>query len=424
MRRTKTAAREIDLNAQMAETFVPVADDLFAMRHSEYWLYGGRASTKSSAASLMIVGGLLQDRDASAIVYRRYGNTLKDSVYSQLVWAIDRLELTDYFKFRTNPLEITCKPTGQRIMFRGMDDPMKSKSIKLERGYFKFLWVEELAELRGLQDVRTVRQSVFRGVDRAVTIFSYNPPRSANAWVNAEVLKPDHPERLLHRSTYLDVPEEWLKGAFLEEAESLKHTNPLAYRNEYLGEVTGNGGNVFENVSLRQITDEEISGFEWFYQGVDWGYFPDPFVWIRMSYSAKTRTLYIIDEYSGNRLSNREAFDAVCAKLTYNEPLTADSAEPKSIADWREYGASWTRPANKAAVGSTGSVAYSMKWLASLREIVIDPARAPLSAREFTAYEYERNAAGEFVSGYADANNHAIDAVRYATSVIWRRRGE
>lgn len=403
----------------MAPTFQSVMRDLYAGNHREYWLKGGRSSTKSSFISLMIVLGLLQDRNANAIIYRKVGNTVKDSVYAQMIWAIDVLGCASLFVYRKSPYEIICKRTGQRIMFRGADDPVKSKSIKLTQGYFKYLWFEELSEFRGMEDVRMIMQSVFRGVEQGITFYSYNPPRTTANWVNQQALVPV-PGRLVHHSTYLDVPREWLKDTFIDLAETVKATNERAYRNEYLGEVTGTGGNVFENLEEREITNEEINTFDMFYQGIDWGYFPDPFQWVRMSFNAKTRTLYIIDEYRTVKTGNYDAYVAIKDKINPDETLIADSAEKKSIADFSDYGAWWIHGAVKGA----GSVPYSMKWLAALAKIVIDPVRCPETAKEFRQYEFERTADGSFVNGYPDGNNHSIDAVRYALSLIWRRKGE
>ena len=329
------------------------------------------------------------------------------------------LGVNDRFRARKSPLEIECPKTGQRILFRGADDPMKSKSIELKRGqYFKYLWFEELAEFRRMEDVDIIKQSVFRGVDQAFTLFSYNPPKSAQNWVNREARKPIG-DRMVHSSTYLDVPEEWLGAKFLAEAEKTRTTNERAYRNQYLGEVTGTGGNVFENVTLRQIPPDELETLEYFYQGVDWGYFPDPFQWVRCGFDARKRKLYIFDEYRCYRSSNQAAYTAIADKLRPDEPLTADSAEMKSIADFKEMGASWIRPAIKGP----GSVDYSMKWLAGLAEIIIDPERCPASAKEFIQYEFEVSRDGEYVAGYVDADNHCIDAVRYALVAIWKVRG-
>lgn len=408
----------INIYESMAPAYWDVYDDIKAFGHSEYWFKGGRGSTKSSFISLAIIRGLLVDRNANAIVYRRVSNTLKDSVYAQMIWAINKLELGPLFRFRTSPYEIILKKTGQRILFRGADDPMKSKSIKLTHGYFKYLWFEELAEFSSMRVIRTIKQSIFRGVDKACTLYSYNPPKSAQSWVNEEALNTSK-LRFTHHSTYLDVPPEWLGEEFIIEANDLKETNRMAYDNEYMGVVTGNGGMVFENVNVRPITQDEIDGLAWFYQGIDWGYFPDPFQWVRMGFDAKKRKLYIVDEFRANKLGNAETFDLLKDRLTPDEMLTADSAEPKSIADYRNYGANWIHAVKKGP----GSVAYSIKWLASLGEIIIDE-KCKHTAKEFVMYEYERNKDGEFVNGYPDANNHSIDAVRYAMYPVWRRNGE
>lgn len=403
----------------MARTFWDLYDDLKRDGHAEYWLKGGRGSTKSSFISLVIVRGLLADPNANAIIYRKVGNTIKDSVYSQMLWAIDQLQLAPWFQAKVSPFELIYKPTGQRVLFRGADDPLKSKSIKLQHGYFRYLWFEELSEFRGMEDIRTIKQSVFRGVDRGVTLYSYNPPKSAQNWVNTEALK-SVTGRLVHHSTYLDVPKEWLKEAFISEAERLAQSNERAYRNEYMGEVTGTGGTVFDNLVLREISADEIGGFGATYAGLDFGWFPDPLHFVRCAYDPARRRLCIFDEYRTVKTSNADAYRILTEKkqLTATEEVIADSAEMKSVNDMRSYGMRCI-----AATKGPGSVRASMRWLQALNEIVIDPARCPEAAKEFSQYEYERTRDGEFVDAYPDANNHAIDAVRYALNRVWMRAG-
>jgi PBSX family phage terminase large subunit len=297
---------------------------------------------------------------------------------------------------------------------------MKSKSIKLKKGhYFKYLWFEELAEFRGMEDIRTIKQSILRGVDRAFTLYSYNPPKSANSWVNDEALK-QVPGRLVHTSNYLDVPPEWLGEAFLNEAERTKLTNERAYRNEYMGEITGTGGQVFDNLTLRRITDEEINTFGATYAGLDFGWFPDPAHFVRCAFAPGTRKLWIYDEYRTVKTSNRDIYEYLTERkgLTHAEEVIADSAELKSVADMRTYG--------MRCVGATkgpGSVRMGMKWLQMLSEIIIDPVRCPETAKEFREYEYEKDRDGNPVDAYPDEKNHSIDAVRYALNRIWQRRG-
>lgn len=404
----------------IADVFKPVSLDLQQGGHAEYFLKGGRGSTKSSFISIEIIIGLMQDDHANAIIYRRVANTIKDSVYEQMIWAIDTLGLATAFKYRKSPFEIERIKTGQRILFRGADDPMKSKSIKLKKShYFKYLWFEELAEFRGMEDIRTIKQSILRGVDHAFTLYSYNPPKSANSWVNAEALKPT-PGRLVHTSNYLDVPPEWLGEAFLDEAERLRVTNERAYKNEYLGEVTGTGGQVFDNLTIRAITDEEIDSFGYTYAGLDFGWYPDPAHFVRCAYNPNTRKLWIYDEFRTVKTSNRDIYDHLREHkgLTAAEEVIADSAEMKSVADMRAFG--------MRCIGATkgpGSVRTGIRWLQTMAEIIIDPARCPATAKEFNEYEYEKDRDGNPVDAFPDANNHGIDAVRYALNRIWQRKG-
>ena len=156
------------------------------------------------------------------------------------------------------------------------------------------------------------------------------------------------------------------------------------------------------------------------YNGVDWGYFPDPWAFNRMGYDPAHQRLYVFDEASANKMYNDATADLLKRKgLTNHDLITADSAEPKSIADYNKYGL-LCNPVQKGA----GSIEYSMKWLQSLTAIVIDPKRCPNTYAEFSAYEYQRSRDGEIISGYPDKNNHHIDAVRYGTELIWKKPGE
>lgn len=394
----------------IAGAFRSVSDDVKRMGHSEYMLCGGRGSTKSSFISIMIVMGLLMDSEANAIVYRRVGNTLKDSVYAQIAWAIGMLQRDGEFIFRKSPMEIIRPATGQRVMFRGADDPMKSKSIKLTRGYFKYLWFEELTEFRGMEDIRSIKQSVLRGGEKTITFYSYNPPRSAQNWVNTEVLLP-RTDRLVHRSTYLDVIDEhreWLGESFITEAEAVRDTNERAYRNEYLGEVTGTGGNVFENLELRTIADDEIGGFGAFYNGLDFGFAVDPDAFTRWAYDRRTRRLYAVSEYYGAQTNIDDLAEKV-RTLAGRELVRCDSADPRMISELKRRGIN--------AIGvkkGPGSVEHGMRWLQNQGAIVVDPKRTPNIARELQQYEYMQDRNGNFLSAYPDKDNHCLDSCRYS----------
>lgn len=416
----------------IAPSFVDAYDDIHDHLHTEYVFYGGRGSTKSTFVSLAILWLIKNNPLMHVLALRQVKDTLRDSVFSQLQWSINELGLEAEFKLTVSPMEITYLPTGQKIFFRGADEPGKIKSIKPTFGYIGGLWFEELDQFHGEEAIRKIEQSAIRGGDVAYVFKTFNPPRSAANWVNRYIKIPKA-TKYLHKSTYLDLGSriKWLGKAFVEEAEHLKAVNPQAYEHEYLGVANSAGGLVFENVQLRAITDDEIygalqpdgsriGGFDRVLHGLDWGFYPDPAHYVRCHYDAARMTLYIFGEVRRLKSSNRQMWDALVAYgVTPEDTLIADSAEPKSIADFREYGAS-CRPAEKGPE----SVRYSMKWLQSLAAIVIDPERAPESADEFISYEYEQDKDGNVISEYPDANNHAIDAVRYATNLIWRRRGQ
>lgn len=411
--------------------FDDVLEDILEHNHVHYVFKGGRGSTKSSFISLAIPLLIIKNPNIHVVVFRKVGNTMKNSVWGQVVWGINRWGLDSLFhipKSIANP--IIYKPTGQQIMFFGLDDPNKVKSVKLPFGYIAVTWFEELDQYAGEAEIRKVLQSTMRGGPIFWDFRSFNPPISNMNWANQYATDAMSRENTLVTSnTYLDVPEDWLGQAFLDEAEDLKETNPRAYEHEYLGIPVGTGGNVFENVEALYMDDELIMGFERVYSGVDWGWYPDPFAFVKCAFNANRRDLYIFAEFRTNKMSNKDTFDKLYNELTYgndipfmrpDEIVTCDSAEPKSISDYKSYGGYGARPAEKGP----DSIVYSMKWLQSLNHIYIDPNRCPGTYKEFVDYEYERDKNDEVISGYPDLNNHSIDACRYATERYWKRRGQ
>lgn len=399
---------EVKLTDLIAPQFYDIHWDIIEGKHTHYKLYGGRGSTKSSFISIEIIMGMMQDPDANAACFRRVGNTLQESVYEQLLWAIDALGVSHLWKPSLSPLRITYLPTGQRIVFRGCDDPNKSKSIKLRRGYFKYIWYEERAEFEGDEDERKINQSLMRGGDHYVVFYSWNPPKSLNSWVNQDVLQV-RDDTLCNHSTYLTVPREWLGEQFFIEANELKKRKIMAYRHEYLGEAIGTGGKVFDNVILREITPEEIAIFDKIRQGLDFGFAADPLAFLRMHYNKKQHRLYIYREIYQVNLKNREAVAKIKKINPENKIITADSEEPRSIATFNEMGLRLI-----GAKKGPGSVDFGMDYLSNeIDEIIIDPVTCPNAAREFSTYELERDKNGNFKGGYPDKDNHTIDACRY-----------
>ena len=381
-----------------------------------YVLEGGRGGLKSSFISLKIVELIKNNPQMHACITRQVANTLKDSVYNQMKWAINILGLNDEFSFKVSPLEIIYKKTGQIIYFRGLDDETKLKGIKVPFGYIGILWKEEKDQMRGPAQERSTNQSVLRGGAESYDFSSYNPPKSKSSWVNKEKLTPD-PKRVIHRSTYLDVPNEWLGQKFIDDAEHLKEVNPSAYEHEYMGVPNGDGGNVFEYLEVREITDEEIKRMDRIYQGVDFGWYPDQFAFLRTYYDAAREKIYLLDELYVNKWSNQQTAAWILERGYGEYEIICDSAEPKSVNDYRDAGLY-----AKGAVKGPGSVEYGFKWLQS-RTLVIDPRRTPYAHQEIVNYEYARDKDGNVISGYPDANDHAIAALRYAYEPYFNRRG-
>lgn len=420
----KKAAEEAARNAKpyhmdlynIPDCFHRTIRDIRDKEHLEYVFKGGRGSTKSTTVGMTIVELMKNNHDIHAVVCRKVGNTIKDSVYNKIKWAIGKQEFTEEFDSKLSPMEITLKSTGQKIYFRGADDPDKIKSINPEFGYIGILWFEELDQFAGPEEIRKIEQSAIRGGNLAWIFKSFNPPKTMNNWANKYVLEPKE-NRIVHSSTYLDVPKGWLGQPFIDEAEHLKEVNPNAYEHEYMGIANGNGGNVFEYLEIRDITDEEISRMDRIFAGVDYGWYPDAFCYLRTYYDSAREKIYLIDELYVNKWSNSKTADWIKKKGYDDYTMICDSAEPKSVNDFRDAGL----PA-RGAIKGPGSIEYGFKFLQT-KTLVIDPKRTPNAYKEITEYEYDRDKEGNVISGYPDGNDHAISALRYAYEPLFNRRG-
>ena len=401
----------------LGSQYVDINRDIDAKKHTYYDFKGGRGSLKSSYCGIKMVDLIMRNPSFCGLAIRQLKDTLKDSVYAQITWAIDALELSHEFKCTVSPMAIKRISTGQMIYFRGGDAPAKIKSIKPPKDmHIGVVWIEEKDQLRGKAALRNIMQSAMRGGNGCIVLGAYNTPRSPMHFINEEE-RTENEARIIHHSHYTSAPREWLGEEFFELAEHTKATNEMAYRHEYGGEAVGNGANVFENVTIREIGDKEIAAFDRGYYGLDWGWYPDPVHFCECYFHAASRKLYIYGEKRYNKKSNAALAEEL--EEWKDARITADSAENKSIEDFRE------REFNmRGAIKGPGSVEYSMKWLASLGEIIIDSKRCPHTANEFLGYEYERDKDDNVISGYPDKDNHGIDAVRYALEEIWRKRGK
>ena len=251
--------------------------DLPPCKYSEVFMMGGRGSGKSYTVSEWIWLALTNDHKKNAVVLRKTQSSIRKSCFKQMVKALKKLRLSDFWTVNKTDLTITNKYTKQQVIFLGLDDEDKVRSVTTDVGYFSIIWFEEARQFASMEEIRQTMNSVLRGgaddededdVDldedsdaEFMMFMTYNPPKSAHEWINKEAKKIVK-GRLVHKSTYLTMPVRWLGRGFVARAEALRESDPDAYRHEYLGEITGTGGQYFTKLKIREITDEEIAGFD------------------------------------------------------------------------------------------------------------------------------------------------------------------
>lgn len=379
--------------------------------YSRFWFKGGRGSTKSSFVAIELILGIVKDPNANALVLRKVDNTVNISVAQTLLWAIDMLDLNEYFHYTKSPARIIYKPTGQTIVMTGLDDARKLKSIKLSRGYFKYTWYEELEEFSGMEEIRSVRQSTRRGGHKFIEFASYNPPNDPAAWVNAEVGKED-PERLVHTSNYQDVPRHWLGDQFFRDAELLKRHDRLAYDHEYMGLAVGRADQVVFYGKWEEKEFEEPQARECyqgrFFHGADWGFANDPTTGVRCF--IQDNCLYVSHEVGGHGVEIDELpqlFDAMPESRKWK--LYGDAARPETVSYLKNRGFNC-----ESAPKWQGSVEDGVEYLRGFNKIYIHP-RCRGVIEEMSKYSYKVDKhTKEILPIIVDKHNHYIDALRYA----------
>lgn len=378
---------------------------------------GGRGSGKSSDIA-HIITQLLMRYAVNAVGIRRVDNTLEQSIYEQMKWAIAEQEVTHLFKFNKSPLKITYIPRGNYMIFRGAQDPERIKSLKDSRFPFAIGWIEELAEFKTEDEVTTITNSLLRG-ELADGLFykffySYNPPKRKQSWVNKKYETSFQADNtFVHHSTFKDNP--FISKEFIKEAEATRQRSERRYEWEYEGKAIGSGVVPFDNLKVEKgcITDEMAENFDNIRNAVDFGYATDPLAFVRWHYDKKKNGIYAVDELYGQKISNREFAKWVHKKGYQSDEIFADSAEPKSIAELKnEHGVKRVKGVKKGP----DSVEYGEEWLDDLDFICIDPLRTPKIAWEFENIDYQTDKDGNPKPRLEDKDNHAIDATRYAMS--------
>lgn len=424
------ALRVYDFGQLLGRAFVDIHRDITSHAHEEYWFEGGRGSLKTSTVAAEIIGGVTSVKGRNALCMRNRTNKLRTSVYAEIKKAARRMGVADEFSWGKSPLQASHKPTGNVIYFFGADNvnPEDSplKGLTPEEGYIAYVWFEEASQLPGYRYIRNVKQTVLRGGGELPTwsFLSYNPPISANAWVNRESVQPQD-GRIVHRSHWSDAPREWLGDAFIAVAEALKKRNPKAYRHEYDGEATGTGANVIdpEIIEIRPITDEERETLDNIAHGVDAGSV-HPWVHERVAYDVDEHVLWFLDEDSA---TGSDAHDTKTAPLLSGRleqfgeedaDLWCDSAAKSMILYYQNQGLH----ARKAYKQGVNSPRERVRWFNRLTKIVIDPVTCPLAAEQIPALEYVITPAGDITETLPKVDDDTLDAAGYAAS-IWIRQG-
>jgi len=414
--------------------------------YSRFILEGGRGSGKSSIIALEIVYALLQDpmHKREALVLRKVSNTLRESVLAQLKWAAEKITGLEHWDVTTSPMRMIFKPTRQRIVFMGCDDPAKLKSLI---GNFEVVWFEEITEFKGElvrnedtgeHDLRTeIEDSIYPTVARRfnqVFFHSYNPPASSRTWVNMWTkAKRNDPKFYVQKTSYLDIePMGWLPPDFIYGAERMKAERPKEYEHIYLGEQTGTGLEVFHNLVEHPngIPEDILNRCEEVGMGVDFGFTIDPTVIVfcqfgeteHPDYPGLTRKeLVIRDEFYRTGLTTGQMAERIRAMqdkwdLDINRcaPI-ADSASPLVIAELRGLGVPM-----RSARKKPGSRDRGWKWLQDLYAIHFDPHKTPNAARELALSEYGVDQQGLVKARYPTKNDHVADALRYCAQ-DWMR---
>lgn len=372
-------------------------------------LFGGAAGGGKSDAALMAAAQYVEHPDYNVLILRRTYPQLTQAgclVPRSMEWWHDTAA-----KYNEQKHTWTF-PSGATIAFGSLQH--ENNKYDYQSGEYSLIIFEELTQFTKSQYLY-LRSRLRRNIDVPFPVrirATSNPGGVGHKWVKNRFFVETAQGRgfiqsLLDDNPYLNADEyrETLQG--LTEIEKAQ----LLYGD---WAISPDNATVFNNIELRTITDEEIAGMSWFYNGVDWGFNPDPWCFERMSYDANRKTLYFIDEGYEKMLSNVQTGAMVRAKTRGGDLIVCDSAENKSIMDYRDMGID-ARPVKKGA----GSVETGVKWLATREKIVIDPARCPNAAREFVEYEHARDRAGEVTNAYVDANNHTIDAGRYGMVPVY-----
>lgn len=403
--------------------------DIVGKGYGDFWkckeryrvLKGGKGSKKSTTAALNFIVRLMQYPGSNLLVVRKIGDTHRSSTFAQLRWATRQLQVEAYWKTTLSPMEMTYTPTGQKILFRGFDDPLKLASTTVDKGTICWVWIEEAYEIDSEEDFDKLDLSVPRGAVPPPlfkqTTLTFNP-WSETHWLKARFF--DTPSENVRTFSTTYQCNEWLDDTDRAVFERMRRDNPRQFRVAGLGEWGVMDGLVYERFETRDFDVDKVrriplirSAF-----GLDFGYTNDPTALFCGLVLEPKRLLFVFDEIYERGMTNRDIFARIQEKGYGKERIIADSAEPKSGDELRFLGLSGIRPALKGR----DSVLNGIQYLQGYR-ILIHP-RCVHFAREIGGYAWEKDKSGAAVNRPIDHDNHLMDAMRYGMEPFIRKRIE
>lgn len=377
---------------------------------------GSRASKKSKTTALWYIYHLMKYPEANLLVVRKTFRTLKDSCYKELKWAVKRLKVEHLWDFTLSPLEAVYKPTGQRIYFRGLDDPLKVTSIAVDVGCLCWMWIEEAYEIMKEDDFNILDESIRgetpEGLFKQITI-TFNPWNERH-WLKKRFFDAEPDDDILAITTNY-LCNEWLDAADLKVFETMRKKNPRRYAVAGLGGWGIVDGLVYENWKEEAFTLEDIKHCKSAF-GLDFGYTNDPSAFFVGFVDIENKKLYVWDEFYEKGMSNKRISEKIIEMGYKKEHITADCAEPKSIDELNGLGLRV-----KGAVKGKDSILNGIQWIQDL-EIIIHP-RCVNFLTEISNYTWDKDKFDNKLNKPIDDFNHLMDAMRYALEQFIKKKG-